>query len=84
MAMRPVDGGLAIPPGGTVVLEPGGRHLMFMGLLEPLEEGDRRIVTLAFEHAGAVEAEFVVLRRRAGATGEEAGADRGNDRGDDS
>src|SRR5215475_797352 len=32
MTMRPVDGGLVIPPGGSVTLAPGGSHLMFIGL----------------------------------------------------
>lgn len=30
MVMRPVEGGLEIPPGATVELKPGGYHVMFM------------------------------------------------------
>ena len=55
MTMRPVDGGLEIPAGGTVVLEPGGLHVMFMQVEEPFAEGATIAVTLEFEKAGAVE-----------------------------
>src|SRR5262245_31075833 len=32
MIMRPVEGGLTIPPGESVTLAPGGSHLMFIGI----------------------------------------------------
>jgi copper(I)-binding protein/peroxiredoxin len=48
MRMRPVDG-IDIPVGETVVLQPGGMHIMLMGLTEPLAEGDTLILTLVFE-----------------------------------
>ena len=32
MTMRPVAGGLEIRPGETIEFEPGGYHVMFMGL----------------------------------------------------
>jgi len=60
MRMREVEGGLEIPAGESVTLEPGGYHVMFVGLAEPLVEGEARIATLAFERAGAVEVEFTV------------------------
>ena len=53
MKMRPLDG-LAIAPGDTVTLQPGGKHIMLMGLNRPLREGDSFPVTLVFERAGAV------------------------------
>lgn len=49
-----------LPAGDTVVLEPGGLHLMLMGLTAPLAEGDMIPVTLIFEKAGKVEVEFMV------------------------
>lgn len=52
-----------IPAGGEVVFEPGGLHVMFMGLSGPIEEGASIPATLTFERAGAVEVEFVVERR---------------------
>ena len=53
--MRPVSGGLPIPAGRTVTLEPGGYHIMIMGLNAPLKAGDHVPMTLQFEKAGKVE-----------------------------
>lgn len=62
MSMRPV-GGVEIPAGGTVVLEPGGLHLMLVDVTTALEEGDPVTLTLTFAHAGerTVEARMVPL-----------------------
>jgi copper(I)-binding protein len=60
MTMRPRDDGLAIPPDATVTLEPGGDHIMFIGLTAPFEEGQRVPVSLNFERAGKIEASFDV------------------------
>jgi copper(I)-binding protein len=60
MTMRPLDGGLAIPPGGTVTLAPGGNHIMFVGLTAPFEEGQRIPVSLNFERSGRLDAIFEV------------------------
>jgi periplasmic copper chaperone A len=54
MTMRPLDKGLAIEPGQTVKLAPGGYHLMMFDLKEPLKQGDKVPVTLEFEKAGKV------------------------------
>ena len=51
MRMRPRDD-LKIPARGTVVLEPGGDHVMLMDLFEPLRAGEFVTVTLTFEQAG--------------------------------
>jgi copper(I)-binding protein len=58
--MRPVEGGLEIKPGATVELKPGGYHVMFMRLKQPLKEGERVSGTLTFEKAGTVPVEFAV------------------------
>ncbi len=55
MKMRPLADGLEIPAGETVVLAPGGFHIMFMGLKQALVEGETVAVTLTFEKAGSVE-----------------------------
>lgn len=60
MKMRPVDGGLEIPPGKTVTLKPGGLHAMFVGLNQPLKQGDKVPATLEFAKAGKVQVEFLV------------------------
>ncbi|PLS21552.1 hypothetical protein C0U40_12205 [Amylibacter cionae] len=54
MKMRKLEGGLHIPAGETVVLEPGGLHLMFMDLTQPLIKEEILPVTLTFENAGEV------------------------------
>jgi copper(I)-binding protein len=53
MKMRAVEK-IDIPEGGAAVLEPGGLHLMFIDLVEPLKEGTEVPVTLVFEKAGEV------------------------------
>lgn len=60
MTMRPVEGGLAVPAGGSVELSPKGYHVMFIGLTSPIKEGDKVKATLTFEKAGSVDVEFAV------------------------
>ena len=55
MKMRQLADGLEIPAGETVVLAPGGFHIMFMGLKQAFVEGETVAVTLTFEKAGSVE-----------------------------
>jgi len=71
MVMRPVEGGLDIPPGGTIELKPGHFHLMFMDVKKPFHEGDAIPVTLEFEHAGKVDITMPV--EAAGAKGSMSG-----------
>lgn len=56
--MLPVEG-IEVPPGETVTLQPGGYHVMFVGLEgRQLIEGESFTGTLVFEQAGEVEVEF--------------------------
>jgi periplasmic copper chaperone A len=48
MQMNPIDR-LEIPPGESVVLEPGGFHIMLMDLTRSLVPGDAISLTLTFE-----------------------------------
>ena len=57
--MQPVAG-IEIPAGETVVLEPGGLHVMLMGLTGPLKEGDMVPATFHFEPAGPIAVEFMI------------------------
>lgn len=67
MKMREVEDGFALPAGGMHALKRGGDHVMFMGLKEPLKEGDTVSVTLTFEKAGDVVVEIPVdLSRKDG------------------
>lgn len=43
-----------LPVGATVSFEPGGLHVMLMGLSEPLVEGTVFPLTLSFDNAGEV------------------------------
>jgi copper(I)-binding protein len=76
MTMRPLDKGLAIEPGKTVKLAPGGYHLMLLDLKSPLKQGDKVPVTLEFEKAGKVKLTFDVQALGAQAP---AGVDGGHD-----
>jgi copper(I)-binding protein len=60
MKMREVKDGLEIKPGETVELKPGGYHVMFVNLKQPLKQGERVKVTLDFAKAGTVEVEYPV------------------------
>jgi copper(I)-binding protein len=54
MRMRPVQGRLVVPAGGSVTLEPTGYHLMLVGLKRPFKAGDHIALTLRFKRAGVV------------------------------
>lgn len=58
--------GVDIPAGQTVSLEPGGTHVMFMGLDHPLAAGSEIDATLVFEKAGELAVVFKVEPRGAG------------------
>jgi hypothetical protein len=49
MVMRQKDGGFVVPAGGSVTLEPGGYHLMFMDITAPIQAGDEVPITLTFD-----------------------------------
>jgi len=51
MKMFRIDG-IDIPAGGSATLQPGGKHVMFIGLYEKLEIGQVITVTLEFEKSG--------------------------------
>ena len=60
MTMREVAGGLALAPGATATLSPGGYHLMLTEIKKPLRQGDSLPITLRFERAGDVAVTFKV------------------------
>ena len=60
MTMRPLDKGLDIAPGAKIEFKPGGYHIMFMDLKQPIEQGRMPKATLTFEKAGQVEVELKV------------------------
>ncbi|MBD9529777.1 copper chaperone PCu(A)C [Paracoccus sp. PAR01] len=75
MKMRALPDGLPIPAGGSIVLKPGGYHLMFMNVPAPFAEGQTVKATLVFEQAGEVALTFEVRAMRP------AAPDQGHDTG---
>lgn len=67
MRMRPVEGGIEVPAGGSVTLAPGGLQVMLLGLKAPLAEGATVPLTLTFEKAGTVTIEVAVTKAGASA-----------------
>ncbi len=61
MKMTEKAGGIEIPAGETVLLAPGGLHIMFMGLKAPFVEGASVPVTLTFERAGTIDIDLAVM-----------------------
>lgn len=59
MQMRQIDS-LVIPAKGKVNLMPGGYHLMFIDLKEPLKAGDTVDIQLKFKKAGTVNVKFPI------------------------
>ncbi len=70
MKMREVPF-IAVAPGESVKLAPGGLHVMLLGLKKPLVKGERVPLTLRFEKAGSVEVELAV--EAAGQSGSDHG-----------
>lgn len=66
MRMRAAPQGFEVPAGGTLVLAPGGKHVMLTGLNRALKDGDRVDLTLRFARAGTVKADFHVMTRPGG------------------
>jgi len=59
MKMRQVEA-VEVPANAMAELQPGGFHIMLIGLKAPLKEGDRFPLTLTFEDAGEITVEVAV------------------------
>jgi copper(I)-binding protein len=62
--MLPIEGGIAIPAGGSHALERGADHVMLMMLNARPAEGEAVTLTLTFEQAGEVTVEAPVDNQR--------------------
>jgi copper(I)-binding protein len=60
MKMAPVEGGIEIPPGGSVTLEPSGLHMMFLGIGTPFADGQCVVVTLLSARAGDLPVDLAI------------------------
>ena len=67
MRMREMPA-VTIPPGASVILKPGGTHIMIIGLTRQLKAGQNFPLTLGFERAGKVDLRVPVFS--AGAMGD--------------
>ncbi|MHA7879309.1 MAG: copper chaperone PCu(A)C [Saccharospirillum sp.] len=63
MRMVHLPQGLVIPAGDTVTLQPGGYHVMFMGLTRQFQSDDQLEAILEFEQAGSLRVDFNVETR---------------------
>jgi len=61
MMMQEKAGGFVVPAGGDLVLEPGGEHIMFMDLTDPVTTG--QVVPLELTLDGGDELEISVTAR---------------------
>lgn len=68
MMMQAKEGGIVIPAGKTITLEPGGLHIMLMGLKKPIAVGDQ--ITLTIDLDGADDMTFT-WPAKASAAGDE-------------
>jgi len=66
MQMNELTEGLPIPTDGEIVMARGGDHVMFLGLTEPMADGQMIAVTLVFEIAGEVTVPVPVALDRLG------------------
>lgn len=60
MRMREVEGGIPLPSGQTVALQPGGLHIMLLELKQGLAAGSSFPLTLSFEKTGSVQVDVPV------------------------
>lgn len=61
MRMIPRPEGFEIPPGGTLELKPGGKHVMLIGVPQPPAVGESFMLTLRFEDGTAIEVSVPVV-----------------------
>jgi copper(I)-binding protein len=59
MKMQQKDGGIPIPADGEATLEPGGDHIMLMGVTAPIKPGDVVPITLTFASGETLEIDAV-------------------------
>lgn len=64
MRMVHVEEGMDIPAGGDILMQRGGKHVMFMGLNDAFEQDETLTITLVFENAGEVVVEVPVDQTR--------------------
>lgn len=56
---------IAIPPGGEVLFEPNGYHIMLMGPKRTLKAGDKVVITLKFKGGETLKIDYAVRAEEA-------------------
>ncbi|MDO5630842.1 MAG: copper chaperone PCu(A)C [Paracoccus sp. (in: a-proteobacteria)] len=64
MKMVPIEGGITIPAGEVHPMQRGADHVMFLGLHQPLKDGDVVRFTLDFGDCGTVDVKTTVDNAR--------------------
>lgn len=64
MQMRELESGIKISAGTNLEFQPGGKHIMLMGLEEPLRASDTFVLTLVFENNKIMRVPVVVKDAR--------------------
>ncbi|GAA2996479.1 copper chaperone PCu(A)C [Streptosporangium longisporum] len=82
MIMRPKEGGFVIPPRGTHRLQPGGDHIMLMGVTEAVKPGARIPFTLTLKGGGTLEFTAIGKEFAGGKEDYEPGTHAEGDKGD--
>ncbi len=77
MRMIHVEEGFDLPANGQIVMERGGHHVMFLGLKEPMKQGDVIDLVLTFEKAGDVPVQVEVDLERMPQPGAHGGMNHG-------
>lgn len=54
MVMQPKPGGFVVPAGGSLTLEPGGLHIMLMGLTSAIAPGADVPITLTLSNGESI------------------------------
>ncbi|MGC5009193.1 copper chaperone PCu(A)C [Streptosporangium sp. DT93] len=82
MIMRPKEGGFVIPAKGTHHLQPGGDHIMLMGVTEAVKPGSQIPFTLTLKDGTTMEFTAVGKDFAGGKEDYQPGMDMGDDQGD--
>ncbi|MEU6740026.1 copper chaperone PCu(A)C [Streptosporangium sandarakinum] len=76
--MRPKEGGFTVPANGTHPLQPGGDHIMLMGVTDEVKPGARIPFTLTLKDGGTVEFTAIGKDFAGGNENYDPGADKGH------
>ncbi|MGS2646779.1 copper chaperone PCu(A)C [Streptosporangium sp. G12] len=82
MIMRPKEGGIVIPARGTHLLQPGGDHIMLMGITKAVKPGAQIPFTLTLKDGKTVEFTAVGKDFAGGKEDYRPGTDMGDGHGD--